>query len=63
MINYTNTILAEDYLELRAAVDWALLVKDQARSSIIEGFTKAGEKVVLIEDDYESTINEALKSI
>ena len=30
---------------------------------IIEGFTKVGEKVVLIEDDYESTINEVLKSI
>ena len=34
MINYTNTISAEDYLELRAAVDWAPLVKDQAQSSI-----------------------------
>ena len=34
MINYTNTISVEDYLELRAAVDWAPLVKDQAQSGI-----------------------------
>ncbi|MBO4809346.1 MAG: adenylate kinase [Lachnospiraceae bacterium] len=31
--------------------------------AIIEGFTKAGERVTLIEDDYESTIGEVLKSI
>ena len=30
--------------------------------AIIEGFTKAGEKVVLIEDDYESTINNVLNT-
>ena len=30
---------------------------------IIEGFTKAGENVVLIEDDYDSTINNVLKTI
>ncbi len=34
MINYTNTISVEDYLELRAVVDWAPLVKDQAQSGI-----------------------------
>ena len=31
--------------------------------AIIEGFTKAGEKVVLIGDDYESTINNVLNTI
>ena len=31
--------------------------------AIIEGFTKAGENVVLIEDDYDSTINNVLKTI
>ena len=34
MLKYTNTLSAEEYCELRAAVQWQPIVKDQAQSGL-----------------------------